>query len=79
MAFTSLKTINNLDSVVRQIRKLTPLTLKQKKMICAHILSSASTVMEITKQTQKWHVKKYTKTYENRLNSIRSVVNDIPQ
>jgi len=54
MALTSLKTIDNLGGVVRQIRKLTPLASKQKKVICAHILSSVSIVTEITKWTQMY-------------------------
>jgi len=54
MAPTSLKTIDNLGDVARRIRKLTSLASKQKKTICAHILSSVSTVAEITKWTQTY-------------------------
>jgi len=54
MALTRLKTIINTDGVARQMRRLIPLTLKQKQALCAHILSNAPIVMEITKQTQTY-------------------------
>ena len=51
MALTRLKTIINSDGVAKQIRKLIPLTLRQKKANHVYIPSSASTVVEITKWT----------------------------
>jgi len=54
IALTRLKTIINTDGVARQMRRLIPLTSRQKQALCAHLLSNAPIVAEITKQTQTY-------------------------
>ena len=52
MVLTNQKTIPNLDGTARQMKKQTPLDLKQKKGNCVHTCSNIWTVGETTKPTQ---------------------------
>ena len=51
MALTRLRTTINLGGVAKQMRRLIPLTLRQKKVNYVHTCLSALTIMEIIKQT----------------------------
>jgi len=52
MVLTNHKTIVNLDGAARQMKKQTPLNLKQRKWNHVHTCSNIQTVRETTKLTQ---------------------------